>query len=258
MIDSLLLPLFQPILDKDGRTFAYEALMRFKNHSLSPAALIKRWEKAGQIHGVDMAMVRRIGDILVERGTRPRIALNASIVTIETAGDEYLQSLRDLTPAAAMVIVELTETADISDHSALRRFHAACRGSGIAVALDDCRPGHLYGDPLFLASFRPHFVKIDGLYLQACHQAGDTVELKKLIAAAHTNGARVIAEYVSNQELRNFAFQLGVDYAQGFALGMPAPLPADYRTSHSLPTAPLRRYDSAFSKGSLDEAKSDS
>lgn len=226
MDHAYLEPLFQPIFDKDGRVFAYEALLRLKGHPFSPGRLVKRWERTGYIVALDLAMVRRIGELLAANGTRPRIAINVSIVTVQTAGDAYVRALVAIAPLSRLLIVELTETMPVTDHAALQRFYAACRGHGFAIALDDCRPGHLYGTPAFIASLRPQFVKLDGVYLQARYKDGQLDGLDQMIQAAHAGSAPVIAEFVSSQALREFAFQIGADYAQGFELGMPAPLPA--------------------------------
>lgn len=146
MLQSLLEPIFQPFFDREGRVYAYEALMRLKGRPFfSPARLIKRWERTGYIVALDLAMVRKVGELLAVNGTKPRIAVNVSIVTVETAGDAYVRALIAIAPLARLLIVELTETVPIADNSALLRFYAACRGQGFAIALDDCRPGHLYG-----------------------------------------------------------------------------------------------------------------
>ncbi len=225
MIHTLLEPLFQPIIDRDGNVYAYEALMRLRGGAeVSPASMVKRWEQTGFIKMADLAMLRRIAEQLAASGTRPRIAVNVSIATVEAAGDEYMQALIELAPHARRLIVELTETAAVTNAAALRSFHRACTLNRFIVALDDCRPGHPYGTRAFIDNFRPHLIKIDGEYLQQCHQDGQLAAIRELIEAAHRRDARVIAEYVSTLELQEFAFYLGADYVQGFVLGRPAPL----------------------------------
>lgn len=76
----------------------------------------------------------------------------------------------------------------------------------------------------FINNFRPNLIKIDGEYLLQCYHDGNSDELRNLIEGAHRHDARVIAEYVESSELLEFAFNLGVDYVQGFVLGRPAPI----------------------------------
>lgn len=229
MDHTLIEPLFQPIFDRAGRVFAYEALLRLKGRATSPARLVKRFERTGRIVELDLAMVRRVSEILAANGSRPRVAINVSVVTVERAGVDYVRALETVASATRLLIVELTETAPITNHAALRSFYAECRHRGFSVALDDCRPEHLYGSPFFICSLQPQFVKLDGRFLQACYREGKLAGLAEIVQAARVVSAPVIAEFISSPELHKFAFQMGADYAQGYELGMPAPLPA--RTS---------------------------
>lgn len=225
-MQNLLEPLFQPITDATGEVYAYEALLRFKGEpGNSPLASVKRWEKTGFIRVVDLAMLDCIGQALQASKLRPRLAVNVSIATIESAGPGYLAELQRLAGSARRLVIELTETAPVRDASALLRFASACRANGFLIALDDCAPGHPYGTAAFLGNLRPELVKIDGPFLQESFRTGHIAPLRELIDTAHKFKANVIAEHISSQELRDFALYLGVNLLQGYAVGMPAPLP---------------------------------
>ncbi len=225
-------PLFQPIADVDGALYAYEALLRLRGYNdRSPLAIVQRWERSGFIRIADRAMLRSVREALDQAGQRPRVAVNVSIATIESAGDAYRADLEKLAGSARRLIVELTETAPIRDPAAVLRFAAACKANGFHVALDDCQPGHPYGTASFIRNFRPSIVKIDGGFLQQSLAAGAIHELRRLIDTAHQYKARVIAEHVADEALRAFAFDIGADFAQGFAIGEPAPLPRTTSTT---------------------------
>lgn len=225
MDHTLLEPLFQPIFDRAGRVFAYEALLRFRGKNTSPARLVRRFERTGRVPQLDLAMVRRVGEILAANGSRPRIAINVSVVTVEQAGGDYVRALERIASHCRLLIVELTETAPVTDPALLQAFYAECRHRGYSVALDDCRPGHLYGHPFFICSLQPQFIKLDGRFLHESYEKADPVGLSGIVQAARAAAAPVIAEFVSSAELHKFALQLGADYAQGYELGLPAPLP---------------------------------
>jgi len=224
MIHHLLEPLFQPIVGRDGQVYAYEALMRFRGSTASPARIVKRWEKSGFIKRADLAMLRVITDELIITPSKPRIAVNVSITTVETAGQDYIDALVNIAPYTKRLIVELTETAPVSKASLLIQFASVCRDNGVIIALDDCRPGHPYGSPIFINSLRPQILKIDGAYIEECFKLGSILGLKNLISMAHDIDAKVIAEYISSKELLDFMFYLGADFVQGFELGKPAKL----------------------------------
>lgn len=229
-VTELLEPVFQPITDRQGRVYVYEALLRFRGDSkASPIGFIQRWERSGFIPVIDGAMLDRIGVALKACGWRPRLAVNVSIATIAQDAERYLTALKALGPLSARLVVELTETRPITNPSLVLRFVAACKASGFYVALDDCSPGHPYGVPAFISNIRPDLVKIDGGFLAACHRTGRVAELRAIVDTAHSFNARVIAEQISSPELREFALFIGVNYLQGFAIGEPAPLPAASR-----------------------------
>lgn len=153
------------------------------------------------------------------------MAVNVSIATIERGGADYLAELHRLGANSLRLIVELTETAPVTDASAVLRFASACRANGFLIALDDCAPDHPYRTAAFIENMRPELVKIDGKFLLKSFKSGDVEELRQLIDTAHHFKALVIAEHISSPELHQFALSLGVNFVQGFALGMPAPLP---------------------------------
>lgn len=225
-MQNLLTPLFQPIHDKTGSPYAFEALLRFKGHTNnSPLPIVKRWEKTGFIRVVDLAMLASIRHALRAAATKPRLTVNVSITTIEGDSEGYLDALRRLSVRTEQLIVELTETAPISNPGAVLRFVAACRACRFLIALDDCNPAHPYGTAAFLGNMRPELVKIDGEFLQASYNTGSVADVRKLIDTAHSFKAKVIAEHISSKDLHEFAIYLGADFVQGYAIGLPAPLP---------------------------------
>lgn len=224
MIHNLLEPLFQPIVSKDGQIYAYEALMRLRGSQESPAKMVKRWEKSGFIKMADLAMLKRVTEQLLISKSKPRIAVNVSIATIEAAGQEYIDALVNVAPHTKRLIVELTETVPVLKPSTLIQFATVCRANGVIVALDDCRPGYPYGSASFINGLKPQILKIDGAYIEASYKTGSIKGLRNLIEIAHAIDAKVIAEYISSKELMEFMFYLGADFVQGFELGRPAKL----------------------------------
>lgn len=238
-MQGLFEPLFQPIVDATGAVYAYEALMRFHGHDASPAPFVLRWEKTGFIKHADRAMLKRIAEIVGTARPALRLAVNVSIATVEEGGTAYLEALKMLTPHTRRVIVELTETSPIQDMPALMRFIGHCRELGCSIAMDDCRPGHLYGDPAFIAQIKPQAIKLDGEFLHHCYSTREIAPAVELLAAARSVSATVIAECVDSPAIRDFAFWLGVNLAQGHAIGRPAPLPGIAKPAADTMPAPL-------------------
>ncbi len=220
---------FQPILNKSGNVYAYEALMRFKGHpERSPFPVIRRWEKSGYIEMVDLMMIDVVREALKVAAWKPRIFINVSVRTIEAIGDLYIARLALLRSLTRQLVIEVTESARISNAASFLQFIKNCRAQGYHIALDDCEPGHPYAAAGFMQSVQPSIVKIDGLFFQDSIRAGVSDKLVKLIHTAHQSRASVIIEHVSSDEHRILAFEYGADLVQGYETGAPERLPVRF------------------------------
>jgi hypothetical protein len=135
------------------------------------------------------------------------------------------------------LLLELTETEAIRDPSRLRRAMLRLKRLGIPVLLDDVT----LGDHRWRITGLPFAgLKLDRSLTEALpHQMRARRFLRAILADAHTKGRYVIAEGVSNPLLRRITRSLGVDFAQGFLLGEPAP-PRQNRGGQTL-LSPARR-----------------
>jgi EAL domain-containing protein (putative c-di-GMP-specific phosphodiesterase class I) len=75
----------------------------------------------------------------------------------------------------------------------------------------------------YIKNFPVDYLKIDGQFINnlAVDQA-DQVLVKSMIDVAHSLGKKAIAEYVSNAEILRLLKEFGVDYIQGYLVGVPA------------------------------------
>jgi EAL domain-containing protein (putative c-di-GMP-specific phosphodiesterase class I) len=118
------------------------------------------------------------------------------------------------------LIVEVTETAAISD---MRQAVAFCEGVhtlGSAVALDDFGAG--FGSFHYLKHLPFRYLKIDGDFIRALPTSRkDQLVVQALVGVARGMGKQTIAEYVGDEPTMRLLRDYGVDYAQGFQLGRP-------------------------------------
>ena len=118
---------------------------------------------------------------------------------------------------------ELTESAAVSNREKAQAFIDALRKRGCKFSLDDFGAG--LSSFAYLKSFKVDTLKIDGSFIR------DITEnrISESMVAAITEVARVmelqtVAEYVETDEAKDLVATLGVDYAQGYAVGKPVPL----------------------------------
>ncbi|WP_424894748.1 EAL domain-containing protein [Tepidimonas sp. HKU79] len=79
----------------------------------------------------------------------------------------------------------------------------------------------------YLKNLPVDFLKIDGSFIKDIES--DPIDLAMVQAIntiGHVMGLRTIAEYVSSEAILARVRELGVDYAQGYQVGIPRPLDA--------------------------------
>lgn len=131
---------------------------------------------------------------------------------------------------------EVTESAAVSNLSKAQHFIDALHQHGCEIALDDFGAG--LSSFAYLKNFCVDTLKIDGGFIR------DITEnrISESMVAAITQVAKVmeldtVAEYVESDETRALIAELGVDYAQGHAIGKPEPLDAVLKNLESLASA---------------------
>ncbi len=118
---------------------------------------------------------------------------------------------------------EVTESAAVSNLDMAREFIDGLRSRGCTIALDDFGAG--LSSFAYLKNFNVDTLKIDGSFIRDITDN----RISESMVAAITQVAKVmeletVAEYVETEEARKLLAELGVDFAQGHAVGRPLPL----------------------------------
>jgi EAL domain-containing protein (putative c-di-GMP-specific phosphodiesterase class I) len=122
------------------------------------------------------------------------------------------------------LVIEVTETAAIVDLPRAQAFAQQLAQLGIHLALDDFGAG--YGSFYYLKHLPFDYLKIDGEFIRKLATSPhDQIIVSSLVTMAHQLGKQTIAEFVEDATTLDAVRQLGVDYAQGYHFGRPAPLP---------------------------------
>jgi EAL domain-containing protein (putative c-di-GMP-specific phosphodiesterase class I) len=222
---------YQPIVSlQDGRVSHYEALVRLADQPdgslVAPGRFLPAAERYGLIRDIDRMVLGKVAALLAretgEGGVR--IAMNVSALSVsdgEMLGHiEHGLALHDVDPAR--LVVEVTETAAISD---MRRASAFCEGVqalGCAVALDDFGTG--FGSFHYLKRLPFSYLKIDGDFIRGLLRSQtDQLVVKALVGVARGLGRHTIAEFVGDRPTMVMLRSFGVDFAQGYEIGRPHP-----------------------------------
>jgi EAL domain-containing protein (putative c-di-GMP-specific phosphodiesterase class I) len=222
---------YQPIVSlHDGRIAHHEALVRLADgppgRLLAPAAFLPAAERYGLIGEVDRLVLVKAAAVLAQRDERARegarIAVNLSALSVSDPRMlpfiERLLARQRVGPER--LVIELTETASISDMEQAKAFCRGAEALGCAVALDDFGAG--FGALQYLKHLPFTYLKIDGEFISGLPRSRhDRLVVRALVGLATGMGFKTIAEFVRDRPTLALLRELGVDYAQGYYLGRP-------------------------------------
>lgn len=217
----------QPIVDcNTGVPVQRELLLRMHDPEgpgvVAPGLFLPVAEELGLVGEIDRWVITRAGEIAA--GGEP-VELNVSARTIGDARMvDFIEHAVERSGADPRALVfEITETAFIDDEATARAFVERLHQLGCGIALDDFGTG--YGSFTYLKNLPIDTLKIDIDFVR------DLVEndaSQKVVAAvvnlARGFGMKTVGEGVEDERTLSLLRELGVDYAQGYHIGRPAPL----------------------------------
>jgi diguanylate cyclase (GGDEF)-like protein/PAS domain S-box-containing protein len=224
----------QPIvaLDRDGDDApAFELLLRMRSDSdelVPPSTFLPIAERFDLVQDIDRWVVARAAALLRrehEAGNAITLSVNVSGRTMgDAAFAGWLEELltRDPVPPQRLIL-EITETAAIVNLERARALADTLRRLGCLLALDDFGAG--FASFNYLKHLRFDVLKIDGEFVRGLNDnPTDRLVVEAVVAIARGLGTPSLAEFVADSETLDAVRDLGVDYAQGFHLGRPAPV----------------------------------
>jgi PAS domain S-box-containing protein len=216
----------QPIVDlATGETVQRELLIRMRSADgklIPPGAFLPAAEKHGAIRAIDRWVIAQGAD-LAARGVDVEINISAASIGDPGLVADIEEELERTGADPARLVFEITETALIEETEVAVTLAERLRHLGCRFALDDFGSG--YGGFHYLKHLPMDFLKIDREFIRdARTSVADQHVIRAIVGLAHGFGLKTIAEGVEDQETLDLLRELGVDHAQGFHLGRPAPL----------------------------------
>jgi EAL domain-containing protein (putative c-di-GMP-specific phosphodiesterase class I)/CHASE1-domain containing sensor protein len=222
----------QPVVETASRrTTQHELLVRMIDTDgslVSPAQFLPIAERFGLIREIDRWVVTETIAILRrqrESGSRPTVEINLSGHSLGDTGlaAHIGRELREAQVDPGQLVFEVTETTAIGNIAAARDFAQQLARLGCRFALDDFGAG--FGSFYYLKHLPFDYIKIDGEFVRNCTvDVTDRLVIRAVVKLAQGMGTLTIAEFVGDEKTFATIAALGVDYAQGFHLGKPAPV----------------------------------
>ncbi len=212
---------------KDGNSpDHFEILIRMRDESgehVLPMAFIPAAERYNIMPEVDRWVIREsLTQISRELDETSIYNLNLSGKSLSDEGflEFVLDQIKESAVSPERICFEITETAAISNLSSASTFIRVMRKKGCSFALDDFGSGlSSFG---YLKSLPVDYLKIDGTFVRDMME--DPVDLAMVACIAQVGQVmeiKTIAEYVETDEILDKLKEIGVDYAQGYAVSKP-------------------------------------
>ena len=195
---------------------------------LPPSAFLYVAERFGTILAIDSWVVQQAVALIARQAKAGRsLTLNVNI-SAKSIGNPQLvavidRALADARIDPACLVFELTETAAIGNIEQAKKFTTELRSRGCRFALDDFGSG--FGSFYYLKHLPFDYFKIDGDFIRGFGaNTIDQLVVEAIVGIARGMGKKTVAEFVTDQDMTDRLRRSGIDYAQGFHIGVPRPI----------------------------------
>ena len=218
---------------QSGLSTNFEFLVRLldKDELIAPGAFIPAAERYNLMPIIDRWVISEAFKYIVKiSNTNPDLKqatyfLNLSGTSL--SDEAFFDFLREQFAlhalSAKQICFEVTETAAITNLSSTVEFIKQLKRLGCQFALDDFGAG--LSSFSYLKSLPVDYLKIDGGFVRdMLEDPMDAAIVAAVNNIGHVAGLKTVAEFVENSNIMHGLEEMGVDYAQGYALAKPAPV----------------------------------
>ncbi len=220
-----------PLRPQHSSCKQYEILLRMQGadkNELSPDEFIPAAERYGLMPMIDQYVFDQALEVLgtalkSNKITRININVSGKSMVDNTLFEYAAQAVRNKKIPPESICFEITETSLINNLSSVAELIDAMKAEGFQFALDDFGSG--FSSFTYMKQLPVNYLKIDGTFVHNIATDNKNRAIVKAITEmGHSMGMQTIAEYAESQAVVDTLTELGVDWAQGFALGRVVPV----------------------------------
>ena len=223
--------MFQPVVRLEDRTVAgFEALLRWEHPTLgrlSPAEFIPIAEETGLIVDLGIFVLERSARELAAWqqavDVQPPLFASVNISSRQLLRHDLLQDVKTVLARCQVhpgtLKLELTESMVMENPEYAAQMLVKIRELGAGLSLDDFGTG--YSSLSYLQRFPFDTIKIDQSFVRHNGKGARPIILRSIVTMAHDLGMEVVAEGAETESDAIELYQMGCQYAQGYAFGQP-------------------------------------
>lgn len=218
----------------------FEILLRLKTSDgkiLVPSVFLPIAEQYGLMAKIDRWVISHFfasqGNYLRSFGQQSLQGKHSSFYSVNLSSDslndpELIPFLEEQFTShqipPSLICFEITETMAIANIDRAAQIIQQIKSLGCRFALDDFGSGmSSFG---YLQQLPVDFLKIDGQFIQQlCQNSMNEIIVTALRDVAQAVNIKTIAEFVDNEKTLKKLQEIGIDYAQGYYVGRPNPVP---------------------------------
>ncbi|MCX7695786.1 MAG: EAL domain-containing protein, partial [Caloramator sp.] len=213
---------YQPqVSSKTGEVHAFEALIRLKNHNISPALFIPVAEETGLIVDIGYFVIdeaaRQIREWM-DKGIEVKpVGVNVSAVQLRDEGfvNKIKEIIKNYSIQPELLKIEITESALMEDKERNINIIEQLKEIGIQIAIDDFGTG--YSSLNYLTFIPADYIKLDKTFIDKMFaKEGKREVLDGITFLAHQLNLKVVVEGIEDREQFNYLKSKGCDFMQGY------------------------------------------
>jgi len=220
--DDNVVPHFQPIYNyKTGKIEKYEALMRIEEEDtlLYPNHFLDIAKKTKLYPELTYKMIEKVlnkfslNDLEFSLNLCIEDLMNKELTT-------YLYDYAKKKNLCKRMVLEIVESEEMEDNEYISKVIKMFKDVGTKISIDDFGSG--YSNYEYLISLQADYLKIDGSITKLIVSDNRTLDVvKSIVEFARKSDIKIIAEFVSDEEIDKILREIGIDYAQGYYYGKP-------------------------------------
>lgn len=218
---------YQAIVDSKTQEIShYEALLRVldkEGNILMPYQILPVIKGTFILRNITKTVLKTCHKKLLER---PDININVNLNPQDIINESILKILKEYASEDGLsnrLGIEIVESEDMINCPDAKENLLMLKNLGYKIFIDDFGSG--YSNFIYLTQIKTDYIKIDGEIIK--NILTDRVSyllVKNIVEFSKEANIKVIAEYVSSEEIFSEIQMLGVDYAQGYYFSKPAAL----------------------------------